>query len=125
MSNTIWPNNEQIAKMKSAFCDRHLGDGSGRYAVCHVCGLERQCHAFSRICYATEEENEYQCSTYDVIPSEDMVVARVQSMRRALDAAVEALLYLHSMRKSAIYYSTLEDAVERALETIHQESIAN
>lgn len=65
--------------VNNAICEKHFHSG-GKFFRCLICCLVEEGAAFSRICYALEADaNEYKCSTYDVIPSSQMILAMVQA----------------------------------------------
>ena len=61
-----------------ALCDK-CADRKGHFARCLRCALIEEGATISRMCYALEGYNEFGVSEYDVFPSEEMVLAKLQA----------------------------------------------
>jgi hypothetical protein len=87
-------------KAETPLCEKHQPRGGAR-ANCLVCGLQELSAALSQIDYLCGEENEYQCSLYDVDCNEERVVEAVRAMKQEwMDSA--ALLGKGGEREAAL-----------------------
>jgi hypothetical protein len=102
-------------KASAPLCEEHRPNGGTR-GGCLVCAVTRLSAALSRISYACEEPNDYQCSSYDAHCNEDAVV--VQVAVALADAHRDIARLLSIVRKAALGSGALRDEAHAVLKEL-------